>query len=176
MALLWSQSAHARNLGLVWFLLQHELTRCQMNIMTPFLSPAGWIHIIICLLHSTANHVWRSHTSSAGSQHHRLSSCMPTCLLEEGGAFHSLCLIGAWISSRFPACWVQGLPPPMVETLPCRKCPLSYGFSAHSNTLVFGKCSTLCLPWAHWTAELKSENCQNANHGKKKNNNKIQMG
>lgn len=29
---------HVRNLGLVWILLQHELTRCQMNIMTLFVS------------------------------------------------------------------------------------------------------------------------------------------
>lgn len=143
--------------------------------MTPFLSPAGWIHNIILLLHSTANNVWRSHTSSSGAHRHMLS-CMLPFILEGGGAFHSLCLIGAWISCRFPANWVHNLPPPMVETVlspmvetvPGRKCPFSCGFSAQSNTLGFGKCSTLCLPWAHWTAELKSENCQNANHGKKK--------
>lgn len=54
------QWLHTREFGLVWFLLQHKLTRCQMNIATPFLSHAhgirNWEQGLLLQLSKT---VWR---------------------------------------------------------------------------------------------------------------------
>lgn len=61
-------------------------------------------------------------------------------------------------------------PPPLspAQRMHRKESSLSAVGFLHTALPGFGKSSTPRLPWVHRTAEWKSENCQNANHGKKK--------
>lgn len=131
---------HTSEFGLVWFSLQHKLTRCQMNIVTPFWCQAKHAKFQTenrASFPSSAKLDVENFTSSAGcgaqknlSPDHHLVRTFP-----------------AWVTHarldvtvRSPAagrarrlCFLR----PSAHSAPLRKYPFSCGFSPHSTTRIW---------------------------------------
>lgn len=153
--------------ALVWFLLQHKLTRCQMNIVTPFWCQAKHSKFLRTGPRSAAQRNWMWRISQAQLLlGHRKSASWPRSggnVSTLGDSRVSWC---QWPRDVVVTSARRSLSP--TQRMHRKESSLSAVGFLHIALPGFGKSSTPRLPWVHRTAEWKSENCQNANHGKKK--------
>lgn len=162
------QWLHTREFGLVGFLLQHKLTRCQMNIATPFLSHAHEIrNRERGLLLQLSKAVWRVSPAQL--------------LLWDGRSLYPDChLVRTFphsVTHASPDLTVLSPPTDHMHNLGV----LAWVWSIRQEESALSAAVSLhaALPW-RWkelnslpplstqNAEWKSENCQNANRGRKK--------